>query len=242
MKAIVLCAGYGTRLGELTKDIPKPMLSINGRPLLEYIIANCRNSGYNEIAINLHFQPEMIRNFFGNGSRFGVRITYFYEEKLLGTAGSVKAMAQFVNGNQNFLVHYGDILTDYSLSDLYKAHSLQKSRFATILAHKRINSNSIIVVDQNLRITHFVERPSEEERKRYQSNLVNSGIAVLNRSVFDCIPEGFADLPKDVYSKYVCEKEMYVVQLNTYRCAIDSPERYRSAEEAVLTGKCNIEL
>src|SRR5450756_1389803 len=109
MKAIILCAGFGSRLGDLTREIPKPMLLLNGRPLLSYILANCKVHGFTEIAINLHFKPEIIKEYFGDGSRFGLSIQYFFEEHLLGTAGSVKNMAEFTGNDLSFLVHYGDL-------------------------------------------------------------------------------------------------------------------------------------
>ena len=90
MKAMILAAGLGTRLGELTREVPKPMLDIAGRPLLEYNIRNLVRCGFNEIMINLHFLPEMLRGFAGDGSAFGARVEYSYEPMLLGTAGGVR--------------------------------------------------------------------------------------------------------------------------------------------------------
>jgi mannose-1-phosphate guanylyltransferase len=95
MKAMVLSAGYGTRLGDLTREIPKPMLDVNGHPILTYILANLKKHGFTEVAINLHFRPELIREYFGDGKNIGLRLTYSYEPELLGTAGGVKNVQPF---------------------------------------------------------------------------------------------------------------------------------------------------
>lgn len=238
MKAIVLSAGFGSRLGEMTRDIPKPMLLLNGRPLLSYILANCKAHGFTEVGINLHFKPEIIKEYFGDGSRFGISIQYFFEEQLLGTAGSIRKMAEFIGNDGNFLVHYGDILTDQNFTSLHSFHLTNKNALATLLVHSRVNSNSIVLLNSEKRITGFIERPSEEERQKYNSTWVNSGIAIFNQAFIDQIPYDAVDLPKHVYCNIIDSQELYAFPLDGYRCAIDSQERYHGANEAILKGKC----
>jgi NDP-sugar pyrophosphorylase family protein len=242
MKAIILCAGFGSRLGDLTREIPKPMLLLNRRPLLSYILANCKANGFTNIAINLHFKPEIITKFFGDGSRFGLSIQYFFEERLLGTAGSVRNMAGFIGNDSNFLVHYGDILTDQNFLSLQTFHQTNTNALATLIVHSRLNSNSIVLMNSEKRITGFIERPSEEERQKYNSSWVNSGIAIFNKSIIDLIPQDAVDLPKHVYCKLSDSQRLYAFQLDGYRSAIDSPDRYRAADEAIMTGKCGCPL
>ena len=242
MKAIILCAGFGSRLGDLTREIPKPMLLLNGRPLLSYILANCKANGITNIAINLHFKPEIITDYFGDGSQFGLCIHYFFEEQLLGTAGSVRNMAGFIGNDKNFLVHYGDILTDQNFISLQTFHQANANALATLIVHTRLNSNSIVLMNSDRRITGFIERPSEEERQKYNSTWVNSGIAIFSSSIIDQIPQDAVDLPKHVYCKIVDSQKLYAFPLDGYRCAIDSPDRYRAADEAIITGKCNCPL
>jgi NDP-sugar pyrophosphorylase family protein len=239
MKAIILCAGFGSRLGDLTRDIPKPMLLLNGRPLLSYILSHCKGHGFTKIAINLHFKPEIIREYFGDGSRFGLSIQYFFEEQLLGTAGSVRKMAEFIGKDSTFLVHYGDILTDQNFTSLRLFHQSNKDALATLLVHSRVNSNSIVLMNSEKKITGFIERPCEEERQRYTSTWVNSGIALLNNAFIDKIPLDAVDLPKHVYCKTIESQKLYAFPLDGYRCAIDSPERYHTANEAILKGICH---
>ncbi|MEI6916344.1 MAG: nucleotidyltransferase family protein, partial [Armatimonadota bacterium] len=102
MRAMVLCAGYGTRLGDLTRNVPKPMLRLQGRPLLEYLIANLARQGFDQIAVNVHFMPHMITDYFGDGSRWNVTLTYSHEAELLGTAGGVKRMEHFLSQGDAF--------------------------------------------------------------------------------------------------------------------------------------------
>ena len=97
MKAVILAAGKGERLGAITQKIPKPMIRISGKPVLEHNIHMCKNSGVDEIFINLHHLPNVIKHYFRNGETWGVKINYKYESKLLGTAGTVSSLKEFLN-------------------------------------------------------------------------------------------------------------------------------------------------
>src|SRR5215510_5581321 len=98
MKAMVMAAGAGTRLQPLTFSVPKPMVPVANRPVLEYTLDNLRRHGIAEVVLNLHSYPQMIQNHFKDGSRWGIRIRYSHEPKLLGTAGGVKKVASFLRG------------------------------------------------------------------------------------------------------------------------------------------------
>lgn len=236
MRAMVLSAGYGTRMGDLTHETPKPMLLIEGRPILEYIICHLAQQGFDQIAINLHFKPEIVQNYFGDGSKWRVIITYSYEPVLLGTAGGVKKMADFLCQDEAFLVHYGDVLTDQDFWPMLKFHH-QKQALATLLLHQRSNSNSVVCLDEERRITRFLERPKDEERQGVTSCWVNSGVAVCSAALLSEIPaDRSCDLPRDVYSRLAGKGNFYGFPLRGYRCAIDSPERLAQAREAVARG------
>lgn len=237
MKAIVLCAGYGTRLGDLTREIPKPMLLLEGKPLLEYTLRYLAGQGFTEVGINLHFLPEQITDYFGSGERYGIRITYSYEPTLLGTAGAVKKLEPWLTGVENFLVIYGDILIDQDLSILWSFHQ-QRRALATLLLHQRANSNSLVQMDQDNRITGFLERPTDEQRRATPFQWVNSGVYVLNHRILDYIPpETTVDFPRDVFVPLVAGQPIYGWPLAGYRCAIDSPTRYAEAQMAVRAGQ-----
>jgi NDP-sugar pyrophosphorylase family protein len=231
MKAIVLCAGYGTRLGDLTREISKPMLDVNGQPILAHILASLKCHGFTQVAVNLHFKPDLIRDYFGTGEKFGLEITYSFEPDLLGTAGGAKNIQTFFKGEPFFLVHYGDVITDQNLSEMVTLHK-ERGALATLLLHQRAKSNSVVSLDEENRIIGFLERPSDDERRGVKSPWVNSGITICSPEILDFIPPGTScDLPRDIFPKLIGTKRLFGFPLNGFRCAIDSPERLQQARE-----------
>jgi NDP-sugar pyrophosphorylase family protein len=242
MKAMLLCAGYGTRLGELTREIPKPMLPLNDQPMLTCLIAHLKRQGFDEIAINLHFKPEQIQHHFGDGSRWGVKLTYSHESTLLGTAGGVKKMEPFFRNEPAFLVQYGDILTDQDFRAMVQFHR-ERNALATLLVHQRKKSNSVVTMDEGHCIVSFLERPTDEARQGQTSPWVNSGVCVCAPEILDHIPSNTAcDLPRDVFSRLVATRRLFGFPLSGYRVAVDSPERLAEARAALAEGRCHISL
>jgi NDP-sugar pyrophosphorylase family protein len=237
MIAMVLCAGHGTRLGDLTRDIPKPMLPIQGKPLLEYTLLYLARHGFERVVINLHFMPEKIQAHFGDGSRLGVQIDYSYEETLLGTAGGPRRAADILSQSDSFLLLYGDLLIDHDLSAMVAFHR-EKHAMATLLVHQRLRSNSLVAMDEANRITAFIERPTEEQRAQNPLPWVNSGVYLLRSEILDRIPpEQPCDFPRDIFPHLVVSDACYGFPLSGYRCAIDSPARYEEAQAAVAAGR-----
>ncbi len=233
MKAMLLAAGYGHRLGELTEGLPKPMLSVGGKPLLAHLLEYLVAHGFDEVAINLHYRPEAIVRRFGNGSAFGARICYSYEADLLGTAGAVKKLEPFFADVEQFLVVYGDLLIDQDLAPLLALHR-EREAAATLLVHRRPGSNSLVHLGPDQRILDFVERPSDEQRRAARDPWVNSGMQILSPRLLRHIPAGRpADLPRDLYAQVVKQERFFGLPLAGYRCAIDSPQRYRQAQADV---------
>jgi mannose-1-phosphate guanylyltransferase/phosphomannomutase len=229
MKAMVLAAGAGSRMGALTRDCPKPMLLVSGKPILEHILRNLARHGFREIVLNLHCHPQVIQDHFGDGSALGLTITYLREPQLLGTAGSVRNAASLLKGSRPFLLHYGDVLTDQDLGAMARAHQ-EKGAMATLLLHQRMKSNSVVVVDDAFRITRLLERPSETERALVHSPWVNSGVYLFDPEVLHRIsampPQ---DFPRDVFPDLIVEGRVFGFPLTGYRCAIDSPDRLERA-------------
>src|SRR3954470_8151401 len=124
MKAVIMAGGEGTRLRPLTSNSPKPMLPLANRPMMEHIVRLLKEHGFDEIGVTLHFLPQAIRTYFGDGSEFGVRMVYAPEETPLGTAGSVRNAKQELT--KRFLVISGDLLTDIALSELVRFHEEKK--------------------------------------------------------------------------------------------------------------------
>jgi mannose-1-phosphate guanylyltransferase len=232
----VLCAGFGTRLGDLTRETPKPMLPVGDDALVGHTLRHLASLGFTDVAINLHFKPEVVEAHVGDGSRYGLRVTYAREPALLGTAGAVRNLADFLARDEDFLVLYGDLLIDEDFAAMLAEHKARGAS-ATLLVHQRAGSNSLVRMEDG-RVTGFVERPDEAERARNPFPWVNSGAQVLHRRMIARIPEGRAsDLPRDVYVPSLAEEAIYGRPLTGYRCAIDSPARYDEARAAWAEGR-----
>jgi NDP-sugar pyrophosphorylase family protein len=241
MRALVLSAGHGTRLGELTTHTPKPMLDVAGHPLLAIILANLRRQGIRDIAVNLHAHPEVIISRLGDGARLGVRLHYVHEHELLGTLGAAKNIEGYLAHDGPFLLHYGDVVTDEDFSDLAALHE-DRAALVTILVHERPGSNSVATIAQGGRVTGFHERPSASERADLESNWAFSGIAVLDPAVLRTIPPGASDLPRDLLPSLASEGRLYAAPLTGYRRAIDSPSRLHALRADVEAGRCRLFL
>jgi NDP-sugar pyrophosphorylase family protein len=192
MKAAILAAGEGTRLGPLTSARPKPMLPISGRPLLEHTVEWLRHHGITQISINLHHHAGAVIDHFGDGSPFGVEIAYSIEPTLLGTAGGVKRMATAFDSA--FALVYGDVLTDFDLKELIALHSSRPTEPHITLGLYRVSNPlacGIAAVDGSGRITRFVEKPSPEQ---LFSDLANTGVMIVDPEVLDHVPD---DRPSD---------------------------------------------
>jgi len=188
---MVLAAGLGTRLRPLTYEIPKPMVPVLDRPVMEHILDLLDRNSFTDVIANLHYFPDTIREHFGD------RIEYRYEPELLGTAGGVRGCADFF-GDEAFLIISGDALTDIDLAALTARHR-QTGGIAT-LAVKRVADTSefgVVLHDSEGRITGFQEKPVPEEAL---SDLGNCGIYVFDPKIFDYFPERpFVDWAQDVF-------------------------------------------
>ena len=210
--------------------------------MLEYIICHLARHGFDQIAINLHFMPDMIRDYFGDGSRFGVELVYSYEPELLGTAGGVKKLEDFLVAGEVFMVHYGDVLTDQDFTAMLHFHRERKA-LGTLLLHQRERSNSVVSLGKEGRIIGFLERPAEEARRGVKSPWVNSGICICDPQLLAEIPADIAcDLPRDIFPRLIHSGRLYGFPLSGYRCAVDSPDRLAEARAAIADGRCQIQL
>ena len=236
MKAMVLCAGYGTRLGDLTREIPKPMLPLGDRPMLEHILCHLSRHGFDQIALNLHFMPEVIQNHFADGARWGLRITYSYEPELLGTAGGPKKLECFLQGEEPFLLQYGDVVTNQDFTAMLRFHH-QRRALATLLVHRRARSNSLVSVAADGHIERFLERPTDAQRGGVASGWVFSGALVCQPQLLEAIPpQTFCDLPRDVFAPLAATGRLFAFSLTGLRTAVDSPERLAEARRHVADG------
>lgn len=236
MKALLLAAGEGTRLRPLTERMPKPMLPLGGRPLLEHLVNLLRVHGVTEIAINLHYKPEAIVDHFGDGSAFGVRVTYSREETLLGSAGAAKSLEDFFDGT--FLVIYGDVLTNVDLTQLAKLHRGREAT-ATLAVYEVEDPTRCGVVDVDAagQVQRFVEKPSPGE---VDSSLANAGVYCLEPGVLDHVaPNTASDFGHDVFPRLIEAQQTVIAHQDpsAYFLDIGSPQRYEEAQDDLRSGR-----
>ncbi|NMA91764.1 MAG: NDP-sugar synthase [Firmicutes bacterium] len=241
MKAMVLAAGLGSRLRPLTNHVSKPMVRLAGRPCLEHIVRLLRQYDFKDLIVNLHYKPEMIRNYFGPGEKFGLSIRYSYEEELLGTAGGVKKVERYFGG-ESLLIISGDALTDINLEQFYRYHR-EKGAPAT-LALKEVADPTrygVVTTDDNGLITAFQEKPSREEAI---SNLANTGIYLFEPAIFNYIPAGsFFDFGRDLFPLLLKKGEKIAgYTMSGYWCDIGNLEVYREAHYDMLNGLVKVKI
>ncbi len=240
MKAMILAAGLGTRLQPLTSTISKPMVQLVGRPCMEYTVRLLKKYGVEDIMVNLHYYPEIIKNYFKDGSAFGLNINYSYEKELLGTAGGLKKVEDFFAGD-TVLIISGDGLTDINIRNFYEFHK-DKGCIAT-LALKEVGNPELygVVKLNNSIIDVFQEKPKKEEAI---SNLANTGIYMFEPQVFDYIPaDSFYDFGRQLFPEFVEKKiDMAGYSMEGYWCDIGDLEVYKEAHYDILMGMVNVEV
>jgi mannose-1-phosphate guanylyltransferase len=215
MKAMILAAGKGTRVRPLTHLVPKPMIPVLGRPVMEYLVDLLRAHGVREIVVNTSYRAPQIEEYFRDGSRFGVEMAYSFEGELgeddtlldapVGSAGGL-ARVQDHSGffDSTFVVVCGDAIVDLDLSAVLAAHR-RSNALATIVCkrveHSDVSSYGIVVADETGRVTSFQEKPRPEEAR---SDLANTGIYVFEPAVLDFIPRGEAfDIGSELFPALV---------------------------------------
>lgn len=240
VKAFILAAGVGTRLRPLTYYMPKPMFPIVDKPVMEHTLDLLKRSGIEEMIVNLHYHPQVIRNYFGNGSKLGLQIHYSEEKDLLGTAGGVRKCSSFFD--TTFLIMSGDGLTDLNLQNVLDFHWKNKSIATMVL--KPIDTRfeyGVTVVDKYGKIKKFVEKPSWGE---VFSNTVNTGIYIFEPEIMNYIPpDTFYDFGKDLWPLLLRRKErIFGYVMDEYWCDIGNLNEYRRAQRDVLEQKVKVNV
>lgn len=240
MKAVIMAGGRGTRLRPLTCRLPKPMVPLLGRPVLEYSIQLLREEGFSNLAITSFYQPHILEAFFSNGEGWGVSIEHFREEEPLGTAGSVKNAEEFLD--ETFLVLSGDALTSISLKEAFHFHR-ERGSLATLIL-KRVENPleyGVVMTDGDGRITRFLEKPSWGQ---IFSDTVNTGIYILEPEVLESMERGErVDFSRDLFPQLLEEgRPLYGYVAEGHWSDIGSLEEYRKAHYDLLTGRAGREL
>jgi mannose-1-phosphate guanylyltransferase / phosphomannomutase len=243
MRAIIMAGGFGTRLRPLTANLPKPMVPMMNKPMIGHIINLLKSHGINNIVMSLFFQPEVIMNYFGDGSAFGVKINFIKADADYGTAGSVKNAIEMLGLNrEQLLIISGDVLTDINLSKAVAFHNARKSKSTIILTRsKNPLQFGIVITDENGKITRFLEKPAWGE---VFSDTINTGIYILEPDVFDMIPyrEEF-DFSKDLFPAML-EKGMGLFGYVTdgYWRDVGNLNEYQEAHLDCLNRKVKLEI
>ncbi len=183
MKAFILAAGLGTRLRPLTFKKPKPLIEINGRPIIDYVLEWLIKQGIKEVIINLHYLPNMIREYLGGGEEFDLKITYSYEKNILGTAGALKKKEKELR--ETFLVTCCDSLTNIDIKKALAFHKNKKARVTMILKKvKRPERYGTIGLDDQGRVCQFLNK---YESQKPETKAVHTGIVILEPEILKYI-------------------------------------------------------
>lgn len=240
MNAVIMAGGFGTRLRPLTHNIPKPMIPMANKPMMEHIVDLLCEHGITDLVALLHFQPEIIESHFGDGAEFGVRMTYVGAAEDYGTAGAVKNAEAHLEGT--FLVISGDLLTDFDLRAALQFHR-ERGADLTILLTRVENplQYGVVITEADGRISRFLEKPTWSE---VFSDTVNTGIYLLQPSVLDLIPPRREfDFSKDLFPLMMREgKRLFGHVAAGYWRDVGDLLEYRLAHQDILAGTIKVKI
>ncbi len=234
-----MAGGEGTRLRPLTCMRPKPMVPVVNKPVMEHIVELLKRHGIFNIAVTLQYMPYAIKDYFEDGSEFGVKMSYYTEKIPLGTAGSVKNAEKFLD--DTFIVISGDALTDINIKDVLNYH-IEKDADATIVL-KKVNiplEYGVVVIDKKGRVTRFVEKPDWGE---VFSDLANTGIYVLSPKVLNYIEKNKnMDFSNDIFPVMLKDnKKIYGYETESYWCDIGDMKAYMDVQRDILDKKVMVQ-
>ncbi len=233
-----MAGGFGSRIQPLTNSMVKPMLPIFNRPMMEYTMMSLRDLGISEFIVLLYFKPDTIKDYFKNGSDFGIKITYVIPDDDYGTAGAVK-LAQKHIGDENFIIISGDLVTDFDFKKIISFHKNKNSKLSIGLTSvdNPLEFGVVISNEDNI-IEKFLEKPSWGE---VFSDTINTGIYILEPEILDYIPEGENfDFGKDLFPLLMRKKiKLMAYNFEGYWRDVGNPESYRDVYEDILNNIIN---
>jgi histidinol-phosphate phosphatase family protein len=237
MQAVIMAGGKGTRLASVTKNIPKPMVPINGKPLLEYQIDNLKQSGVDNAIFVVGYLGDVIKDYFGNGEKFGVKISYFMEETPLGTAGALAELKDQLE--ENFILLFGDLFVNVNFDRFMQFHA-DKEALVTLFAHPNSHpyDSDIVIANKDGRVTGWSYKNTE--RSIDYPNLTNAGLYVMNRNIADVVQSvqekkdtKKVDLEKDIITQMIGTGKIFAYHSTEYVKDIGTPERLKKAEQDI---------
>lgn len=222
--ALILCGGKGTRLRPITYEIPKPLVPVHGKPIIEHIFDLLKKYGVTDIILSVGHMKEKILKEIENWSKLGFNIDYVAEKKPMGTGGAIKLARKKLP--KTFIVSNGDELKNLDIIDMYEMH--KKNKALATIALTTVDDPSaygVARLDGN-RIIEFVEKPKKEEAP---SNLINAGFYILENEVTDMIPKGFCSLEKDIFPKLAAQGRLFGFPFSGQWFDTGNLERYERA-------------
>jgi mannose-1-phosphate guanylyltransferase len=249
MKAMILAAGKGTRVRPITHTIPKPMIPILQKPVMEFLLELLREHGFTEVMVNVSHLAEEIENYFRDGQRFGVEIAYSFEGRIedgeligdaLGSAGGLKKIQNFQRFfDDTFVVLCGDALIDLDLSEAVRRHR-EKGALASLITKRvpidLVSSYGVVVTDEDGRVRSFQEKPDVADAA---SDMINTGIYIFEPEVLDYVPSGVPfDIGSDLFPKLVeSGAPFYALPMEFEWVDIGKVPDYWQAIRSVLQGE-----
>ena len=234
MKGMILAGGLSTRLYPLTLDLPKPLVPVLDEPVVSHVIEYLKRYGVDDLVINVHYFPEAVRDYVGDGSQWGVHIDYLHEPELMGSAGAVRQVAD--RFTETFIVIGCDDITDIDLAAALALHHDRKSEATIVLAEvPDISQYGAVIVDANGRILEFQEKPPKGTER---SNLANTGVYIFEPALLQRIPDKtFYDFGKQVFPEILADGgAFYGMRQRAYWCDIGTPREYRRVHRDALLG------
>lgn len=235
MKALILAGGHGTRMGDVSQKIPKPMLKIGDAPILEHQIKLLKRYGIKEVTILSYHLAEMIERYFGDGSSFGIKIDCVVERAPLGTAGAVKEIENSLS--EDFLVFYGDVMLDIDLAELFNFHKAKNSA-CTLVVHPNDHpqDSDLLEIDGEQRIVAF--HPKPHQKSQYFRNMVNACVYCMSPTFLRYLPKGIkTDFGKDIFPQVIAMEAVYGYQTAEYLKDVGTLERLREVRIDYQNGR-----
>jgi len=235
MKAVILVGGEGTRLRPLTCNTPKSMVPILNRPFLEHIIDCLKGHAIDDIILALCYLPDNIQRYFGDGTKFGIKLTYVVEDSPLGTAGAVKNVTQRLD--DTFFVFNGDIFTDLDLTAMLEFHRARGSKVSIALTPVEDPTiYGLVETNAEGRVERFIEKPSQDA---VTTNMINAGTYIMEHETLSHAPEGLHFTFEQELFPLLLERgdPVYGYSSDAYWIDIGTPERYLKLHHDLLTGK-----
>ena len=238
-KAMIMAAGVGSRLEPLTLSVPKPLIPVANRPVMDILLENLKNIGITDVVANTYYLADKIIERYKNNPS-GINFNYIKEETLSGTAGGLKKCQNFFDKEDVFVVLSGDGLTNADIKKGIEKH-LASGAVATIgikkIPHEEVSHFGVVVTDNSGFITEFQEKPSVEEAK---SNFINTGIYIFNYEIFDYIPENtFYDFAKNVFPELLKTCGINTFEITEYWTDIGTIAQYKQSHKDLFAGLCS---